>query len=58
MNESNLIPNSQRSRETLQEMGRKGGIRSGEVRRHNREIRKLTRWMLRDTVKTLWQDFL
>ena len=41
MNEQNLIPNSRRSREELQEMGRKGGIKSGEVRRHNRELRKL-----------------
>ena len=43
MNEQNLIPNSRRSREELQEMGRKGGIKSGEVRRHNRELRKLAR---------------
>lgn len=53
MNEQNLIPNSQRSREELQEMGRKGGIKSGEVRRHNRELRKLTRWMLRDAMKNI-----
>lgn len=51
MNDQNLIPNSQRSREELQEMGRKGGIKSGEVRRHNRELRKLARHLLRDAVK-------
>lgn len=53
MNEQNLIPNSQRSRKELQEMGRKGGIKSGEVRRHNRELRKLARWMLRDAMKNI-----
>ena len=53
MNEQNLIPNSQRSREELQEMGRKGGIKSGEARRHNRELRKLARWMLQDAMKNV-----
>ena len=38
MNEQNLIPNSARTREELQEMGRKGGIKSGERRRRKREI--------------------
>lgn len=51
MNEQNLIPNSQRSREELQEMGRKGGIASGKTRRRNRELRKLARHLLRDAVK-------
>ena len=53
MNEQNLIPNSRRSREELQEMGRKGGIKSGEVRRHNRELRKLARCILRDAMKNV-----
>lgn len=53
MNEQNLIPNSQRSREELQKMGRKGGIKSGEVRRHNRELRKLARCILRDAMKNV-----
>lgn len=53
MNEQNLIPNSQRSREELQEMGRKGGIASGKTRRRNREFRKLARWMLRDAMKNI-----
>lgn len=53
MNEQNLIPNSQRSREELQKMGRKGGIASGKTRRRNRELRKLARWMLRDAMQNI-----
>lgn len=40
MNDKNLIPNSERSPSELREMGRKGGIRSGEVRRQNKRIRE------------------
>lgn len=40
MNEDNLIPNSERSPSELREMGRKGGIRSGEVRRQNKRLRE------------------
>lgn len=40
MNEDNLIPNNERSPSELREMGRKGGIRSGEVRRQNKRIRE------------------
>jgi hypothetical protein len=40
-NEQNLIPNSQRTPEELREMTRKGGIRSGEVRRAKRTFREL-----------------
>lgn len=36
----NLIPNNERSPEELREMGRKGGIKSGEVRRRKRDLRK------------------
>ena len=36
----NLIPNSERSPEELREMGRKGGIKSGESRRRKREQEK------------------
>ncbi len=36
----NLIPNSERSREELQAMGRKGGIKSGETRRRQAAMRK------------------
>ncbi len=44
MNSSNLIPNTERSPEELREMGRKGGIKSGESRRRKkrqREVMKL-----------------
>lgn len=41
MNSRNLIPNSERSPEELREMGRKGGIKSGETRRRQRELRKM-----------------
>lgn len=41
MNEHNLIPNHERSPNELREMGRKGGIKSGEVRRKKRDKRKL-----------------
>ena len=44
MNDSNLIPNTERSPSELREMGRKGGIKSGESRRRKkrqREIMKL-----------------
>ncbi len=40
MNDENLIPNSERSPSELREMGRKGGIRSGEVRRQNKRMRE------------------
>lgn len=36
----NLIPNKERSPSELREMGRKGGIKSGEVRRKKRDIKK------------------
>lgn len=36
----NLIPNSQRSPSELREMGRKGGIKSGESRRRKRDQNK------------------
>lgn len=41
MNDSNLIPNTERSPEELREMGRKGGIASGKSRRKKRELQKL-----------------
>lgn len=40
MNEGNLIPNSERSPSELREMGRKGGIKSGESRRRKRRQRE------------------
>ena len=41
----NLIPNSERSPEELREMGRKGGIKSGESRRKNKERDRIIRLM-------------
>lgn len=46
MNDSNLIPNTERSPSELREMGRKGGIKSGETRRRKRELRKLAKILL------------
>lgn len=43
MAKSNLIPNSERSPEELREMGRKGGIKSGEVRRRKRDMLKMAK---------------
>ena len=40
VNDENLIPNSERSPEELREMGRKGGIKSGESRRRNKRLRE------------------
>lgn len=37
---SNLIPNSERSPDELREMGRRGGIKSGEARRKKRDQEK------------------
>lgn len=42
-NYQNLIPNSERSREELQEMGRRGGKASGETRRRKAMQRKRIR---------------
>lgn len=41
----NLIPNSERSPEELREMGRKGGIKSGEARRKKRDQEKNARML-------------
>lgn len=40
MNDKNLIPNSERSPSELREMGRKGGIKSGESRRRKKRLRE------------------
>lgn len=39
-NSNNLIPNSERSPEQLREMTRKGGLKSGEVRRRKANLKK------------------
>lgn len=46
MNDSNLIPNTERSPEELREMGRKGGIASGKSRRKKRDLQKLAKMLL------------
>lgn len=46
MNEKNLIPNSKRSPNEVRENGRKGGIKSGEVRREQKTYREMARAML------------
>ena len=43
LNDSNLIPNSERSPEELREMGRKGGIASGKARRKRRDTLKMAK---------------
>lgn len=40
MNNSNLIPNSERTPEELREMARKGGIASGEARRRKKTLKE------------------
>ena len=47
MNDENLIPNSERSPEELREMGRKGGIKSGESRRRKRDQKKVAELMVK-----------
>lgn len=41
--QDNVIPHQIRSAEKARELGRKGGIKSGETRRRKREARKLVR---------------
>lgn len=46
VNNSNLIPNTERSPSELREMGRKGGIASGKARRRKRELQKLVNMLI------------
>lgn len=50
MNEKNLIPNSERSPSEVRENGRKGGIKSGEVRREQKTYRDMAKAMLSATI--------
>lgn len=50
-NENNLIPNSERSPNKLKEMTRKGGIKSGEVRREKRKFREMFETFLESDFK-------
>lgn len=47
-NPQNLIPNSERTPEELREMTRKGGIRSGEVRRARKTLKEELLLLLSD----------
>ncbi len=40
MNEENLIPTSERSKDEVREIGRKGGIASGEARRRKKTLKE------------------
>lgn len=46
----NLIPNKQRTPDELRQQTRKGGIRSGEVRREKANVLKVLRMLLADAV--------
>ena len=46
VNNSNLIPNTERSPSELREMGRKGGIASGKARRRKRNLKKLANMLI------------
>lgn len=61
MNDENLIPNSERSPEELREMGRKGGIKSGESRRRKRDQKKTAELMAKillesEEAKAIFED--
>lgn len=47
----NLISNSERSPEELREMGRKGGIKSGESRRRKRDQEKRAKMIVKVIVE-------
>ena len=46
MNDNNLIPNSERSPNEVRENGRKGGKRSGDVRRAKKTMRETCEMLL------------
>lgn len=46
MNNENLIPFSERSEKEARELGRKGGIKSGQVRREKSIIQQSTQWVM------------
>ena len=50
-NEQNLIPNSERTPEELREMTRKGGIKSGEVRREKATFKNAIKWLMESDIK-------
>jgi hypothetical protein len=50
VNDKNLIPNSERSPKEVRENGRKGGIKSGQVRREQKTYREMAKAMLSATI--------
>lgn len=52
-NEKNLIPNNKRSKAEVREHSRKGGIKSGEVRREQKKFRELFESFLNKKVSVL-----
>lgn len=51
-NEENLIPNTERSPSEVRENGRKGGIKSGEVRREKADLRRVIQTWLESQATT------
>ena len=58
MNNSNLIPNTERSPEELREMGRRGGIASGKSRRKKRELQKLAQMLLDEQIAESFKEIV
>lgn len=50
-NEENLIPMNERSEEEVRELGRKGGIASGETRKEKATMKKTLEMLLNETNK-------
>lgn len=48
MNEENLIPMSERSKEEVREIARRGGIKSGETRRRKKTFKQELMWLLEE----------
>jgi 3-methyladenine DNA glycosylase/8-oxoguanine DNA glycosylase len=58
VNDSNLIPNTERSPEELREMGRRGGIASGKSRRKKRELQKLAQMLLDEQIAESFKEIV
>jgi hypothetical protein len=50
-NEQNLIPNKNRTAEELREITRKGGIKSGQVRKEKATFKKAVQWLIDSDIK-------
>lgn len=51
VNNENLIPNNRRSKEEVREHSRKGGIKSGEVRREKKTLKDTLKMLLALPIK-------